>query len=327
MIKVLVIEQDFLSGVIWWRFMRPFEQMRKMYPGQIDFHFKLKLTPSDLYLNDVFILSRPRDPEMLPVIQRIKELGKPVILDIDDDIINLPAGHPMEGDYERWREISLEFFSLADYVWTTTRQLLFTTDALTRGEVIPNAILPEELPDNPAPDNGIACWRGQSHQIHDILYGSMQYDEIKDKAKKWIFWGWRTMLNHSNNVTRRPYERDTHQYFRLLPTSGINVMWKPLIPCLFNDAKSNIAWIEATMAGGVCLTNYAGKPGWEFALSEWPESYEAACELWRASCEEIRLNYNLENTARMRMESIWRLLGEKYESGTHGYLSIKNLVV
>lgn len=308
MIKVLIIEQDALGGVTWWRFFRPFMQMRKMFPGQIDFEFKTKLFPSDLYLNDVFIMSRPRDKEMLQVIQRIKELGKPVILDIDDDIINLPAHHPMKGDYDAWREISLEYFRLADWIWTSTKQLLFTTDALNRGEVIPNAILPSELPDKPAPDKGIWCWRGQHHQIHDLLYGSMQYEEIKHHAQKWIFWGWWPPLDHPANAVLRPFERDTHQYFKALPESAINVMWKPLTPGLFNDAKSNIAWIEATMSGGVCLTNYAGKPGWECALSG-PVDYKTACIFFQESCEEIRRNYNLENTARQRMDSIKRLLG------------------
>lgn len=310
MIKVLIIEQDFLSGVTWWRFFRPFEQMRKMYPGQIDFQFKTKLLPSDLYLNDVFIISRPRDREIIPVIQRIQELGKPVILDIDDDIINLPANHPMKADYDRWRDTSLEFFRMADWVWTTTRQLLYTTDALNKGEVIPNAILPEELPENPSPDNGLACWRGKDHQIHDLItVGAEQYEEIKDKAKRWMFWGYFPPLDHAGNAFLRGYERDTHQYFQALPKAGINVMWKPLIDCLFNDAKSNIAWIEATMAGGVCLTNYAGKPGWGLATAEWPESYEAACELWRESCEEIKMNYNLHEVSERRYLSIKNLVG------------------
>jgi hypothetical protein len=88
---------------------------------------------------------------------------------------------------------------------------------------------------------------------------------------------------------------------------GINAIWKPLTDCAFNDHKSNINLLVATIGGGYCITNYAGRPGWEFASSE-VLPYPEACELWRAAKDDIIKRYNLADTARMRAESIFRLV-------------------
>jgi hypothetical protein len=65
------------------------------------------------------------------------------------------------------------------------------------------------------------------------------------------------------------------------------------------------------MSGGVCLTNYAGKKAWEHATAE-PLEYEAAVELWGKSRDRILQDFNLENTARQRMESIYSILSSNY---------------
>jgi hypothetical protein len=79
------------------------------------------------------------------------------------------------------------------------------------------------------------------------------------------------------------------------------------VPCLFNDAKSNIAWIEATVSGGICLTNYAGKTAWENAVSEMP-TYDEAVVIWEKSKERILKDFNLIEGAKLRAASIERLL-------------------
>lgn len=309
MINILVIEEPILNGVTWWRFFRPFEVMRRLYPGRFNITFKRQLTTSDLFFNDVFILSRPTDADLLKFVQRAKEHGKIVILDLDDDILNLPDFHPLKADYTARRQIILQFFDLSDRVWVSTEQLLYVTDALGRGDVIPNAILPSDLPDEPAPDNGLWCWRGKDIQIHDLMtVGAAQYEQIKTMADRWVFWGYLPPLNHGPNAVLQAYEKDLESYFRMLKKSRINGVWKPLFPCLFNDAKSNIAWLEATMSGGICLTNYAGKPGWECALSEFPD-YDTACQAWQLGRDHALAHYNLENTARQRAESIFNLVG------------------
>ena len=65
------------------------------------------------------------------------------------------------------------------------------------------------------------------------------------------------------------------------------------------------------MSGGVCLTNYAGKHGWDGAVDKWVEDYEQARTLWGMSADIIQRKYNLETTAKQRHESIERILNGK----------------
>ena len=134
-----------------------------------------------------------------------------------------------------------------------------------------------------------------------MVAGQKWYSEIKDKPQKWLFMGSKPPLEHGENVESVGFVDDVEKYLLEWRRSAFNGVWKPMIDCRFNDHKSNISWIEATMTGGVCLTNYTGKPGWEYSTKEFP-NYKESCMLWEKSKEAIIEKYNLLHTARMRAE-------------------------
>lgn len=311
MINILIIERPVANGVTWWRFLRPIAEMQKQFPGKFNVKTTRTIDATDLHYTDIFILSRPNDEETLKIVKRIRDLGRSkIILDIDDAITNLPINHDQAAYHRSRVPIAREIFSLTDYFWVSTEQLLFECDCHANGEVVPNAIYAWDLPNEPAPDRGLWMWRGKGMQNLDVLTAGIEtYEKIKELPKHWIFWGVLPLLNHANNVELMEYEDDVQSYFAKLKSVRLNGVWKPLAEHQFNDAKSNIAWIEATMSGGVCLTNYAGKPAWENAVSEFP-TYEEAREIWAASKERIIQDFNLENTARQRAESIDRLMSK-----------------
>jgi len=313
MINILIVEEPIVTAVSWWRLFRPIAEMQRQYPGR--FNVKMvrnkSINADDLFFTDIFILCRPKDEETLSLAQRIKALGRgKIILDIDDAITNLPINHFQYAHHNNRVSIVREIFTLVDYFWVSTEQLLYECDCIGKGEVIPNAIYAEDLPKEPSPDKGLWMWRGGGLQILDVLIaGAEKYEEIKGKAKQWVFWGVLPPIAHPANITLLEYESDVQTYFEKLKSAKINGVWKPLVDNAFNDSKSNIAWIEATMSGGVCLTNYAGKLAWENAVSEFP-TYEEARVIWAESRERIIQDFNLEKTARQRAESIDRLLGD-----------------
>jgi len=314
MINILIREYETLNAVTWWRLYRPFMVMRYLYPGQYNIKTTRKPTPDDVWFSDLFILSRPNDQETLDYVKFIKGIRPDAkfILDIDDAITNVPMHHKDAAHFANRAHIAREIFSLCDYFWTTTEQLLFECDALGRGEIIPNAILPEDLPKEPAPDRGKWMWRGKDIQKEDVyLAGAETYEQIKHKVKQFTFWGCLPSLAHLNNIRLLEYTESIVPYFEQLKKEQFNGVWKPLVENQFNDAKSNIAWIEATMSGGICLTNYAGKPDWQGAVDEWVDDYEQARTLWEMSVDIIQRHYNLETTAKQRHESIQRVLNGK----------------
>jgi len=312
MINIVIIENPVVNAVTWWRFLRPLGEMQRQYPGRYNIKMTRKLDAADLFYTDLFILSRPNDAETLKMVQRIKDLGRSkILMDIDDAITNVPLHHKDAAYFNNRAKTAREIFALTDYFWTSTEQLLYECDCLNRGEVVPNAVHESDLPNEAAPDRGYWMWRGRDIQKEDVyLNGAETYEQIKHKVNKWFFWGCLPSLNHLNNISLLEYDDDVQTYFAKLKSAKFNGVWKPLVDNQFNDAKSNIAWIEATMSGGVCLSNYAGKTAWEYAVSEMPE-YDFAVNQWELSKAAIIEHYNIETTAKARHNSIERLLNSK----------------
>jgi hypothetical protein len=312
--NILIIENPVANAVTYWRFLRPLGEMQRQFPGRFNIRTTRKLDAADLFYTDVFLLSRPNDVETLNMVKRIRDAGRSkIIMDIDDAITNVPVHHTHSAYFNNRAHIAREIFGLVDHFWVSTEQLLYECDCLGRGEIIPNAVLPGDLPKEPAPDRGVWMWRGRDVQKEDVYLSNAVewYEANKYKAKEWVFWGCLPSLNHAGNVKLWEYEDDVQKYFATLKKQPFNGVWKPLVDNQFNDAKSNIAWIEATMSGGVCVTNYAGKTSWEGAMLEMPESYDHAVVRWELSCEYIKRDFNLETTARQRAESLERVLNNQ----------------
>lgn len=315
-INVLILEHSLLSNVAWWRTYRPLWVVSKLsdeglFPVEFNFRVKRKdLDYSDMWWAHLIIVSRPfAKPYISDFLVEAKQNGCKVIVDIDDDVFNLPKTHALYSAYKpgsaNQKEIEKAFKS-ADLFWFSTPKFLETYT--NQGVVIPNAIFPEEIPAQPAPDRGHWAWRGTTIQYHDILAQDARkwYEENRDKAKKWFFLGVLPPMDHAENAELLDYIESPRQYMEAIHRAQFNGFWKPLMDHQFNEHKSNIALIEATMSGGACITNFAGRPGWETATDTFP-TYEKACELWQASKELISTKYNLWNTAQMRAQTMHAL--------------------
>lgn len=320
MIKILILEYPLLSNTGYWRIYRPLDIMQKMFPGVFTLKFKRKdLTFSDIQEHNIIITRRPSaaDGEILLQFLRLcREWNRPVIFDEDDCVLQCPPTHELWATYQdkKVRETYIGSLKCASAAWVSTPAFQQWIDGAL---VMPNAILPGELPHEPAPDMGLFGWQGKSIQVHDLIYGGWDwYEANKHKVKQWMFFGWKPPLFHHipdptkpdvDNTSFVKEETNTARYMESFTKNKINGMWKPLIDCAFNDHKSNINLLGATMAGGYTVTNYAGKPGWEYASKE-ILPYNEACDLWANAKADILENYNLIKTAQMRAESILNLL-------------------
>ncbi len=311
MIKILVTsEAGQLNGVTFWRAIRPLSILRRMYPDQIDYTLAKRGVPVfDLASYDVLFALRPNSVEDKNVIETAKLLGLKVILDVDDDLCNVPPMHPKYLEFEAQKEIFRECYALADWVWCSTEQLQFAMDCIGRSSVMPNAVLPEDLPDKPAPWRGIACWRGSIMAKDDVENDEARkvYEKYAPLYDRFVWFGYTPNLPHGTNFVARK-SVDTLSYFFGLRNSGVNVTWKPMRDNLFNRAKSNIAWIEATMGGGICVTNFALEPGWEHCVSVLDFHRDYIPELWQESREAILKDYNLVTVNENRFSDIQNLV-------------------
>lgn len=309
-IKVFVIVDAKMDGVSWWRYAHPFAVLEKQYGDTLEIVRRNETVMIDeLMSGDIVIRLRPMTKESADFLTVCKELGLKVILDIDDDLWHVPPSHPAFSDSLEYRETMRKIYSEADYVWASTQNILYSADALGRGEVIPNAILPSQLPEQPLPYKGIAAWRGNDKQSYDINsdFAKAWYRDWRNKYEHFVFAGYFPVLPHDVNA-RFVKGVNPLAYFLNLKNGMANVFWKPLEECPFNDAKSNIAWIEATMSGGVCVTNYANREEWKWALPDFTTDPNIIAEFWQGSKEHILQNYNLLKVNERRFKSIVKLV-------------------
>jgi hypothetical protein len=307
-IKALAIESKQISAVGYWRCFEPLRMVQRLSNGNIDITFASEVTQAALYGYDVLIMFRPHEQIHLRLIETAKEIGLKVILDIDDDVWHLDPGHPLYLQYIDQASFFYNIYSLADHVWASTPQLQYATDSVDRGVVVYNAINPNTLPNKPKKLNEIVSWRGKWVQHGDLEYGKEQFEQVKTKYR-WLFWG-HVPAYDLNGVyfNAIQYANGVFEYFKAIQKSPSTMLWKPLKPGLFNDAKSNIALIEATMLGGVCVTNYAGSPMWETALLNFPDSESIFLKTWEDSVELIHDQYNIAIETEKRINSIMSIL-------------------
>jgi hypothetical protein len=311
MIRVLSIDNPNADGISWWRNIRPLTELQRAH-GDIDVKFMGENVPlADLLAADIVIFYRPVTPKSLGFIEQCKTLGKKVIIDIDDNLWRLPPGHPSEADYNEHAQTLAKIYAHADGIWCSTDPIMDFADARDgRGVVVANAVLPEDLPDKPSPYRGFVCWRGSQSQHADIENEDSKalFEKNADRFQRWFFWGYHPASMRAANA--KGLKRvGLVEYIFGLSIQGINLMWKPLQENQFNDAKSNIAWIEATLAGAVCVTNYAHKPGWEMAIDHFTDNADFIASQWQASKDWIIEHYNLRKVNEIRYTHILKVLG------------------
>lgn len=313
MIKILVIDDHAPDGVSFWRNIEPFSVLRKQFPGEVFIeNANERVSVHDIKQFDIVVMFRPVKPESLKFIKNCRALGLRVILDIDDDLWNLPYYHPSFMDYERFKATAREIYDVADVIWTSTEQLRYVIGDLSKTEVMPNAVLPQWLPDQPSEYKGRAAWIGSAGLQYDLngTHAQKWFEEWQEQYRQWLFFGYRPEIASGPNCTGVPYGF-VYEFFESIVNAGLNVVWKPLRDLPFNHAKSNIAWLTATMAGGVCVTNFAGRDGWECALPEFTTDPAEIADNFHKSRAHILQHYNLLTVNERRLESIKSLLTGK----------------
>lgn len=309
-IKVLVVDDNILDGVGWWRNSEPFTAMDKLYGQYLEITQVTETVDIRLLKTaEVVVRFRPASKRSLDFLQTCKELGLKVIIDIDDNLWKIPIGHPLFLDAMDFDKLLFEIYDLADRIWCSTDELRYQIGDLDRCEVMQNAILPGDMPEHPAKWTAAAMWRGHDKQIADLMTRyAVDWFAENNRKYNWTFAGYVPDYPFAGNV-RFQGKMSPLAYFLSLKKNQTNIMWKPLTANPFNDAKSNIALLEAAMAGGVCVTNYAGKPGWETALADFPAEAAAMAQFYIAR-EEIVKNFNLLEVTERRFQSIMDLIND-----------------
>jgi glycosyltransferase involved in cell wall biosynthesis len=216
-IKMLVIPSD-RTGVGKFRSVDPHVYIAEHYGDEFDIDIVYNMPNSDLeaFLKqyDLIHIHKQLDKQC-KIIDMIKFLGIPVIIDIDDHF-KLGNDHPMSitAKKERWHEPIINHLKKADYVTTTTPIFADVIKQHNKNvKVFPNAINPEEkqyaVAKNPRTDRlrvGIIC--GSSHLKDLELLSGIANQVNKDKVQ-FVLCGFdtrgtRTIYKENGEVETRP---------------------------------------------------------------------------------------------------------------------------
>lgn len=297
-----------MNGVNWWRMYRPLGLLTQQH-RDIDIRWNRgQILPSDLLWADVALAFRPCNAAQVGVLQAAKQSGCRIVLDYDDDLLNIPIEHGAYASLSGAAPYVRAALALADVVWVSTPEL---GQALghPKSFVVPNAILESDLPAGPNKMIYAAAWRGSVMGFYDLWDKEAEYQDMARGSKYFDWIGYKPPYKSIKSCETKfhPWDHNAAGHFTRLKSLGLNVLWKPLSPTKFNDSKSNIAWIEATVAGGVCLTDATRQKKqhtWACCLSEMTYNEDLIKKTWRDSVDMIRLCYLLDRANNIRRESL-----------------------
>jgi glycosyltransferase involved in cell wall biosynthesis len=333
--KILSVCPSAADGTSWYRCSGPLSRMEMDYEDVSYIEYGSQDVSWDVLARfDVLFLQRPHTNWHLRLANKALFMGLKVWIDFDDLLWDLPNMHRNYHDYNK-EEYRMALHGLANLpkgqslITVSTYHLSdmvkkhFNDDANVH--VVPNAINEKVFPRHKisfAENADMIGWRGSDTHDIDLMYVEDNLFDVPEQYK-FDFFGYvpkRLAIEAKNVGFTRPC--NLLEYFAHLVTAKKwRIFWVYLHDNDFNRSKSNIAWMEATLAGAICVAN--SLPEWTTVPCvnyEYPMHLanriqqamgmdsDSRYDLWRKSRDLIYDQYTLEKTNKLRYELLTNLL-------------------
>ncbi len=210
---------------------------------------------------DIFTLHREFcDHHFSPqIVATARELGKPIVFELDDLLINVPKTNPNHKYCASITPDVLAMLREADFITVTTeplRRYLEEAESQAKGKVfvLPNFINldiwdgakpPPEKPEDPF----VVGWFGTATHDEDLAIIKPAIVEIARKyAGKVVFKFWGYLPEDLKDIPgvklMRGSQPDLRLHARDVVNSRIDLAIAPLLDHPFNHAKSDLKWLE-----------------------------------------------------------------------------------
>jgi hypothetical protein len=265
---------------------------------------------------DLFWLQRPAHQVAVNAANYIKSLDKPIWVDYDDDILNLHYTHESYNIFASAREFIISMIQRANVVTVSTEKIKESYSPYNENvQIVPNAVHDDMFSEFTGNRSEILFYRGMSSHRPDLFVFANHFKQLISEGHNLKF-----MISINPRLYIGPKcdwipERELFHYFKYIRDLKPKAFMFPMIDNRFNRCRSNIAWLEATMAGSLCIA-----PDWE----EWQkpgiihcdkDNFYATCKavangeydidaLYRLSYEHIRENLVLSKVNQKRIEII-----------------------
>lgn len=271
------------------------------------------------------LMIRPWNSRFAGLIHISQLNNVPTWSDFDDDYLDIPEhnkAYPVLLKNEpNFVEITKDIIRKSDVVTVTTEFLQKKfSEYNSNVKIIPNAFndYRYKMPSEPS-ENARILWRGTESHRMDLIAFNEPIKQVNHYMKEWQWYfngnnTWWFTMGMQNCFEGE--EVDIHIYFNALREIQPSIVIVPLVDETFNHAKSNIAWLEATYAGAVCLAptfpewkrpgvcNYKDQKDFKEKLEKLMIDAPYRRRFWYDSKKYIEENLLLSKVNRMRKEII-----------------------
>lgn len=260
---------------------------------------------SMMKLIDALFLQRPFMHTHVVTMQLAKASCKPIWVDYDDDLFHVPVDNPSYVTYGRekvQRDIAV-CIAMADIVTVATERLVELLKPVAKDiRLVPNAHDDELFGTERAPhsNNKLILWRGSASHERDVWHHGEALVTTAKERPDWKFcfagynpWFVTEAMAHEQALIIPMM--DPLEYFSFIKKVGPRIVVVPLVPNEFNLAKSNIAWMEATYAGAVCVA--PDIPEWRRpGIVNYRTTNELKTALMRLTDSEVTLEHHVKDS-------------------------------
>jgi glycosyltransferase involved in cell wall biosynthesis len=208
---------------------------------------------------DILVIKYIDDFHTLDVLYTMRKVGTfKIVIDLDDNLWQIPVGNPAICDANRHakRIMSLtESCKCADWVTCSTEPLKNAVEPLNSNIVVlPNYIDPKDWEFKRKKHKKIRIgWVWSPTHIPDmhIIEEALREISKRDDVEIVIFG---TQLSIFKDIKTTNIEGVEYtEYPKVFMEAGIDISLAPLDDNDFNKSKSNIKWLESTMAGSAFI--------------------------------------------------------------------------
>lgn len=320
---IIVFADSDHSACSFWRAIGPFNELERQ--GLINvIRGTYNESWTTLRRADMAFFQRPMSKRCKEQIFMAKDVGLKVWIDLDDYNV-IPEYHPVYNVYENEfdEKLFFKYMILADIVTVSTDFLKqHYLQYANNIEIVQNAINDHWLSFKKHQQNNIIFLRGGDHHDHDIYhYKDALIGLVNKHGMKLIVCG-SNPIYLQQEIDNYVYAGNfnVHGYFAYILRFRPSIFALPFIDCDFNRGKSNIGFLEATLAGSASLTPsywglekyssvYSDIDTFHSSLEEMITNPELCNENHSKAVELAKSDYLLSMVNNKRIEIINKLIG------------------
>lgn len=266
--NILCVKPKFETAVSYYRGATVLHELCRVNGWNLDVLPIKDITQDQIHKYDILYDTRPTSDDAIYCIYLAKNAGVKVWVDIDDLLWQIPGANTVSRTFtEKSKSNLTRSFLNADIVTASTDELaeLISKEFGVQCISIPNAwndrvdYLPEQwnAPEPNAPAH--IFWRGSTTHTGDLLI-HREYFKESDQYYFTFMGEFPTFFFKKyggglDRINWQSWRNNIFEYFNLTNQLKPQFFFFPLEDNPFNRCKSNIAFIEATMCGAVCIAS------------------------------------------------------------------------